>query len=95
LELSEAADDLPPVEPELLNQFDSQAVLAVLGRVQPQFQAAVALFYLEDYSHAEIAEILEIPLGTVKSRIARGLRQLKDLVLRTPPGPAALKEKDE
>jgi RNA polymerase sigma-70 factor, ECF subfamily len=50
--------------------------------VDEQFQAAVALFYLEDYSYNEIASILEIPLGTVKSRIARGLAQLKELVLR-------------
>ena len=56
-----------------------------------QFQAAVALFYLEDYSYNEIADILEIPLGTVKSRIARGLAQLKELVLRkaASPGKAA------
>jgi RNA polymerase sigma-70 factor, ECF subfamily len=43
----------------------------------------VALFYLEDYSYQEIATILEIPSGTVKSRIARGLAQLKQLVLGT------------
>jgi RNA polymerase sigma-70 factor (ECF subfamily) len=60
-----------------------------LAQVDPQFQSAVALFYLEDYSYNEIAAILEIPLGTVKSRIARGLTQLKALVLkhsRTPTG---------
>jgi RNA polymerase sigma-70 factor (ECF subfamily) len=49
------------------------------------------LFYLEDYSYNDIAVILEIPLGTVKSRIARGLAQLRSLVLkhsakRTLPG---------
>jgi RNA polymerase sigma-70 factor (ECF subfamily) len=51
----------------------------------------VALFYLEDYSYNEIASILEVPLGTVKSRIARGLAQLKELVLRkaASPGKAA------
>jgi len=62
--------------------------------VDPQYQAAVALFYLEDNSYNEIAGILEVPLGTVKSRIARGLAQLKELVLRSPPPPAATKGKD-
>jgi RNA polymerase sigma-70 factor (ECF subfamily) len=52
----------------------------MLSQVDPQFQAAVALFYLEDYSYNEIAAILEVPLGTVKSRIARGLRQLKRML---------------
>ena len=51
----------------------------------------MALFYLEDYSYDEIAGILEVPLGTVKSRIARGLGQLKELVLRAA-GPGARQE---
>jgi RNA polymerase sigma-70 factor (ECF subfamily) len=65
--------------------LDAQDVLQLLGQVDEQFQAAVALFYLEDYSYNEIAAILDIPLGTVKSRIARGLGQLKELVLRKTP----------
>jgi len=54
----------------------------MLGQVELPFRAALALFYLEDYSYSEIAAILEVPLGTVKSRIARGLAQLRELVLR-------------
>ena len=45
------------------------------------FQAAVALFYVEDYSYPEIAEILGVPLGTVKSRISRGVAQLQQLLV--------------
>ena len=82
LELTEAAEDLPSIEPNLVNGLDGHAVVKLLRKVDPQFQAAVALFYLEDYSYNEIAAILEVPLGTVKSRIARGLAQLKELVLK-------------
>ena len=82
LELTEAADDLPSVEPDIINHMDANGVLGMLSQVDPQFQAAVALFYLEDYSYNEIAAILEVPLGTVKSRIARGLGQLKRLLLK-------------
>lgn len=78
LEISSAEEELPSVE--FVEQLDSQSVLDLLARVDPQYQAAVALFYLEDYSYLEIAEILQVPLGTVKSRIARGLTQLKNLV---------------
>ena len=85
LGISEAMPDLPHVEPELVGQLDGQTVVELLGRVDPQFKAAVALFYLEDYSYNEIAQILEVPLGTVKSRIARGLAQLRILVNKHAP----------
>lgn len=84
-ELSEVIEDLPHVDPELVTHLDGQAVVRLLSQVDPQFQAAVSLFYLEDYSYNEIANILEVPLGTVKSRIARGLAQLKALVLKGAP----------
>ena len=82
IELTDAEADLPQVEPELVNQMDAHAIVELLGQVDQQFQAAVALFYLEDYSYNEIAAVLEVPLGTVKSRIARGLSQLRQLVLK-------------
>ena len=68
------------MDPSLTNELDAQQIVVLLGQVDPQYQAAVALFYLEDYSYNEIAEILGVALGTVKSRIARGLAQLKALV---------------
>jgi RNA polymerase sigma-70 factor, ECF subfamily len=82
LELTAAEAELPTVEHDLVSQLDAQQVVALLAQVHPQYKAAVALFYLEDYSYNDIATVLEIPLGTVKSRIARGLAQLKALVLR-------------
>jgi RNA polymerase sigma factor (sigma-70 family) len=91
VEMDEAADDLPSLEPNVVTQLDAHTVVQMLAEVDPQFQAAVALFYLEDYSYNEIAAVLDVPLGTVKSRIARGLAQLRNLVsklssTRTPPG---------
>src|SRR5881394_3784144 len=78
-DFAEAQDELPAVETNL-NSADAPAVLGALAKVDPTFQAAVSLFYIEDYSYPEIAEILDVPLGTVKSRIARGIEQLKRLL---------------
>jgi RNA polymerase sigma-70 factor (ECF subfamily) len=76
-ELSEADSELPMVSPPAGEGLDTEKVLAALGTLDEIFRAPVVLFYLEDYAYQEIAEILEVPLGTVKSRIARGVRQLQ------------------
>ena len=82
VELEQAVGELPPVLPSAVNQLDSAQVLDTLSHVEEIFQAPVALFYLQDCSYNEIAEILEVPLGTVKSRLARGLVQLQQLLAR-------------
>jgi len=79
-ELSQVDFELPPVSPARLNQLDSGHVLQALGRVDQVYQAPLALFYLEDCSYKEIADILQAPMGTVKSRIARGIAQLQKLL---------------
>jgi RNA polymerase sigma-70 factor, ECF subfamily len=79
-ELSQVDYELPPISPARVNQLDSHQVLNALARVDPVYQAPVALFYLEDCSYKEISEILEAPMGTVKSRIARGIAQLQKLL---------------
>ncbi len=79
-ELGEVADQLPVLSTEPANQADWSLVLPALARVDEVYQAAVALFYLEDCSYKDIAEILDVPLGTVKSRIARGIVQLREIM---------------
>ncbi len=81
-ELEAAEIDLPPVGPVAVSRHDTAKVLDTLAQVDEIFQAPVALFYLQDHSYNEIAEILGVPLGTVKSRLARGIGQLQHLLAR-------------
>jgi DNA-directed RNA polymerase specialized sigma24 family protein len=53
---------------------------AAVARLPPDFRAAVVLRDLCDLDYAEIAQVLDIPAGTVRSRIARGRTQLADLL---------------
>src|SRR5438045_2453977 len=76
-ELSEVPMELPSLTPSLANQLDSAQVINALATVDDIYQAPVALFYLEDCSYKEIAEILDVPIGTVKARMARGIAQLQ------------------
>jgi RNA polymerase sigma-70 factor (ECF subfamily) len=80
-ELDEAIEQLPAVSPVPGDQADALQVLPALARVDPVYRSAVALFYLEDCSYKDIAVILDVPVGTVKSRIARGIAQLREILL--------------
>ncbi len=91
-ELDEVSQELPPIEPEMVNRLDSGAVLSLLAQVDLVFQAPVALFYLEDCPYKEIAEILAVPIGTVKSRIARGIAQLQAILAKQSSHPPNTKE---
>jgi len=60
-----------------------------LAQIESGEAAAITLNLSMGYSHSEIAEILGMPLGTVKSHINRGLKKLKDLMTeRTGPRPS-------
>jgi RNA polymerase sigma-70 factor, ECF subfamily len=56
------------------------AVRKALAEVAPVFRSAVILRDLEGLSYEEIAEVLEVSVGTVKSRIMRGRRMLKEIL---------------
>jgi len=79
-ELTDVEGELPSISPQLASQLDSEQVVRALRKLDENFQSPVALFYLDDCSYKDIAEILGIPLGTVKSRISRGLAQLQKLL---------------
>ena len=80
IDLVQAEDELPEIPALSLDRLDGALVVDALGQLDETFQGPVALFYLEDYTYPEIAEILGIPLGTVKSRISRGIAQLQRLI---------------
>ena len=62
-------------------QLDGASVLAALQRLEENYRAPLALFYLEEHSYRDIAEILDVPIGTVMSRISRGKELLRQVVL--------------
>jgi len=77
--LDDVSQELPATSPELVDQADCSQVLPALAKVDEVYQAPVALYYLCDHSYKDIAVVLDVPIGTVKSRIARGIAQLRRL----------------
>ncbi len=77
-----AEAELPAVPPDEAERLDAHLVVRLIQQLDDPFQSAIALFYLENYAYAEIADILELPVGTVKSRLSRGVAQLRHLLAR-------------
>lgn len=76
--LEDAGPELP--EENTANpatSFDSQLAVEALQKVDATYRVALSLFYMKGLSYKEIAESLEIPIGTVMSRLSRGKAQLK------------------
>jgi len=90
VELEFAAADLPVIAPPSVNHLDASLVLQALAQLDEIYQAPVSLFYLQDHSYNEIAEVLDVPLGTVKSRLTRGLSRLHQLLTTVQPHPPKL-----
>lgn len=89
VELDDIPEELPAASASLADQLDSTAVLAALGELGAAYREPLALYYLQDYSYREIADILDIPLGTVQSRIARGKVRLLEILTGSQAGPGS------
>lgn len=79
-EVSTVTDQLPHIAPDMVNNMDGRAVLAALLQVNELYRSPLALYYLEDLSYKEIAALLDIPAGTVMSRLSRGKEQLREIL---------------
>ncbi len=63
----------PPVPPELRDED----LLAALDQLPPHFRAVIMLADVQEFSYRETAETLNIPIGTVMSRLSRGRQMLR------------------
>lgn len=79
-DLAPTDQDPPDVDADVIGKMDAQLVMAALQEVDLVFREPLTLFYLQDLSYLEIAEILVVPIGTVMSRLSRGKAQLRTLL---------------
>lgn len=80
VELDEAREEEMSILPNM-STLDGASVLQALREVEEPFRVPLTLFYLEQFSYQEIAEVLEVPIGTVMSRLSRGKAVLRQRLL--------------
>lgn len=79
----DAVGDLPAAEVTGFPEFTPEQVQTALMELPEGFRTPVILFYFEEMSYRDIAEQMDLPIGTVMSRLARAKAHLKD---RLRPG---------
>ncbi len=77
-----AADPATQPEVHFLRNADRQLLREALEALPAEFREALVLRELEGFSYKEIADIADVPLGTVMSRLARARAQLQQSLLR-------------
>jgi RNA polymerase sigma-70 factor (ECF subfamily) len=80
-EISSVEHELPTVAPAAVAEMDGKQVVEALGRLDERFRAPLALYYLENYSYREIADVLDVPTGTIMSRLSRGKAMLREMLM--------------
>ena len=78
-------------EREVVRRDEAAGVRAALGALPPDQLKVIELAYFGGFTHTEIADILDTPLGTVKGRMRLGLQQLRGVIEGAEPdAPGAL-----
>jgi RNA polymerase sigma-70 factor (ECF subfamily) len=62
---------------EVVERLSQDSVVKALSEIPPQFREVVVLVDIGDFTYADAAQILDVPIGTVMSRLHRGRRALK------------------
>jgi RNA polymerase sigma-70 factor (ECF subfamily) len=61
----------------IMDRLDSEQVSEALEALPTEYRVVATLYFIEDFSYQQIAEVLECPVGTVRSRLHRGRRMLQ------------------
>ena len=78
--LVEPVDQKRGSDKQVEQSLDSESLQQVLNELPEEFRSVLLLFYFRELSYREIAEQLDVPIGTVMSRLSRGKKQLRERI---------------
>lgn len=61
----------------VMERMELEQIQRAINALPEEYRAAAGLFFVEEFTYDEIAQILECPVGTVRSRLHRGRRMLQ------------------
>lgn len=70
-EITSVETELPPVTPDLVDRLENEAVGQSLLEIEERYRVPLALYYFDNHSYEEISELLDVPIGTIMSRLSR------------------------
>ena len=73
--------DLAELPPEPMSEIDPEQLQKALNELPEVFRTPIILYYFEDFSYRDIAEQMDLPLGTVMSRLARAKTFLRSRLM--------------
>lgn len=74
--------ELIPAPDEFSRRDDQQAMMAAINQLPATFKEVILLHYYQGMNIAEIAQMLELPEGTISSRLSRGRKKLESILLQ-------------
>lgn len=74
--------ELIPAPDEFSRRDDQQAIMAAINQLPATFKEVILLHYYQGMNIAEIAQMLELPEGTISSRLSRGRKKLESILLK-------------
>ena len=74
--------ELVPAEDEFSQMADQQEMMSAINQLPSIFKEVILLHYYQGYGIAEIAEMMELPEGTISSRLSRGRKKLESILTK-------------
>ena len=74
--------ELIPAPDEFSRRDDQQAMMAAINQLPATFKEVILLHYYQGMNIAEISQMLELPEGTISSRLSRGRKKLESILLK-------------
>ena len=85
-ETSDLKMDIPDMDSQLILKETFESISSLIGVLSPASRSVLSLHYLEEMTLQEISDLIDIPIGTVKSRLSYGILKIREEINKRSKG---------